>query len=69
MTSYLKKTKLKIRTYLSINESFYSHKKDAAHQCYQSLGSVETGMATDIEYPVSHFQETVDARNQEKTSP
>ena len=43
MAFYLKKTKLKGRTYLSIDESFYSHeKKGTAHKCYQSLGSVET---------------------------
>lgn len=67
MAYYLKKTKLKGRTYLSIDESFYSHeKKGTAHKCYQSLGSVETWIAKGIEDPVSHFQKTVDALNQEK---
>lgn len=43
MAFYLKKTKLKDRTYLSIDESFYNHnKKGTAHKCYKSLGSVET---------------------------
>ena len=43
MAYYLKKTKLKGRTYLSIDESFYNHeKKGTSHRCYQSLGSVET---------------------------
>jgi len=43
MAYYLKKTKLNGRTYLSIDESFYSHdKKGTAHKCYKSLGSVET---------------------------
>ena len=38
MAFYLKKTKLKGRTYLSIDESFYSHeKKGTAHKCYKSL--------------------------------
>lgn len=69
MAYYLKKTKLKGRTYLSIDESFYSHeKKGTAHKCYQSLGSVETWIAKGIEDPVSHFQKTVDALNQEKAS-
>lgn len=67
MAFYLKKTKLKGRTYLSIDESFYSHeKKGTAHKCYKSLGSVETWMKRGIEDPISHFQKEVDALNQEK---
>ena len=67
MAFYLKKTKLKGRTYLSIDESFYSHeKKGTAHKCYQSLGSVETWKEKGIEDPISHFQKEVDALNQEK---
>lgn len=67
MAFYLKKTKLKGRTYLSIDESFYSHeKKGTAHKCYQSLGSVETWKEKEIEDPISHFQKEVDALNQEK---
>ena len=67
MAFYLKKTKLKGRTYLSIDESFYSHeKKGTAHKCYQSLGSVETWKKKGIEDPISHFQKKVDALNQEK---
>lgn len=67
MAFYLKKTKLKGRTYLSIDESFYSHeKKGTAHKCYQSLGSVETWKKKGIEDPISHFQKEVDALNQEK---
>ncbi len=43
MLYYLKKTKQKNRTYLSIDKSFYSpEKKGTAHCCYQFLGSVET---------------------------
>lgn len=67
MAYYLKKTKLKGRTYLSIDESFYSHdKKGTAHKCFKSLGSVETLIKDGIEDPVTHFQKEVDALNQEK---
>jgi len=65
MAYYLKKMKLKGRTYLSIDESFYSHeKKGTAHKCYQSLGSVETWKEKGIADPLSHFQKEVDALNQ-----
>ena len=67
MAFYLKKTKLKGRTYLSIDESFYSHeKKGTAHKCYRSLSSVETWIEKGIDDPISHFQKEVDALNQEK---
>ena len=67
MAYYLKKTKLKGRTYLSIDESFYSHdKKGTAHRCFKSLGSVETWKVKGIEDPISHFQKEVDALNQER---
>lgn len=67
MAYYLKKTKLKGRTYLSIDESFYSHaKKGTAHKTYKSLGSVETWLDNGIADPISHFQKEVDALNQEK---
>lgn len=66
MAFYLKKTKLKGRTYLSIDESFYSHeKKGTAHRCHKSLGSVETWISNGIEDPISHFQKEVDSLNQE----
>lgn len=69
MAFYLKKTKLKGRTYLSIDESFYSHEKNGtAHKCYKSLGSVETWLQNGLTDPVSHFQKEVDALNQEKAS-
>lgn len=69
MAYYLKKTKLNGRTYLSIDESFYSHdKKGTAHKCYKSLGSVETWIKKGIPDPVSHFQKEVDALNQEKAA-
>lgn len=69
MAYYLKKTKLKDRTYLSIDESFYSHdKKGTAHKCFKSLGSIETLMKNGIQDPVSHFQKEVDALNQEKAT-
>lgn len=64
MAYYLKKTKLKGRTYLSIDESFYSHdKKGTAHKCFKSLGSVETHLKNGIEDPVAHFQKEVDELN------
>ena len=69
MAYYLKKTTLKSRTYLSIDESFYSHnKKGTAHKSFKSLGSVETWKENGIEDPVSHFQKEVDALNQEKAA-
>lgn len=68
MAFYLKKTKLKGRTYLSIDESFYSHeKKGTAHKCYKSLGSVETWIEKGISDPISYFQKEVDSLNQEKS--
>lgn len=69
MAYYLKKTKLKGRTYLSIDESFYSsEKKGTAHRCYKSLGSVETHMANGMDDPIAHFQKEVDELNREKSS-
>ena len=65
MAYYLKKTNLKGRTYLSIDESFYSHeKKGTAHRCYKSLGSVQTHEANGMIDPISHFQMEVDELNQ-----
>jgi transposase len=69
MAYYLKKTKLKGRTYLSIDESFYSHdRKGTAHKCFKSLGSVETWKEKGIEDPIAHFQKEVDALNQERAA-
>lgn len=69
MAFYLKKTKLKGRTYLSIDESFYSHeKRGTAHKCFKSLGSVETWMDKGIPDPIAHFQKEVDSLNQEKAA-
>lgn len=69
MAYYLKKTKLKGRTYLSIDESFYSHQKHGtAHKCFKSLGSVETWIEKGLPDPVAHFQKEVDALNQEKAA-
>lgn len=68
MAYYLKKTKLKGRTYLSIDESFYSHeKRGTAHKCYKSLGSVETWVNKGIPDPIAHFQKEVDALNKKRT--
>ena len=67
MAYFLKKTKLKNRTYLAIYESFYNHaKKATAHKCFQSLGSVETLMEHGIKDPISHFQKEVDELNRKK---
>ncbi len=64
MSFYLKQTKLKGRTYLSIDESFYSHeKKGTAHRCYKSLGSVETLVQNGMEDPVTFYQKEVDELN------
>lgn len=69
MAYYLKKTRLKGRTYLSIDESFYSaEKKGTAHRCYQSLGSVETLVKNGMEDPVSYYQQQVDELNRKKQS-
>lgn len=67
MAYFLKKARLKGRTYISICESFYSHeKKGTAHRTYKSLGSVESWMQKGIMDPLSHFQKEVNALNQKK---
>lgn len=67
MAYYLKKTKLKGRTYLSIDESFYSHdKKGTAHKCFKSLGSVETLRANGIDDPIAFYQKEVDELNKKR---
>lgn len=67
MSYYLKKTRLKGRTYLSIDESFYSpEKKGTAHRCFKSLGSVETHIKNGIENPIEYFQQEVDKLNNER---
>lgn len=67
MSYYLKKTRLKGRTYLSIDESFYNNdKKGTAHRCYKSLGSVETHIKNGIADPIAHFQKEVDKLNRDK---
>lgn len=67
MAYFLKKTKLKNRTYLAIYESFYDPKrKETAHRCYKSLQSIETHIANGIADPVAHFQKEVDALNNAK---
>lgn len=68
MAYFLKKAKLKGRTYISICESYYSHsKKGTAHKTYKSLGSVETHKANGIEDPIAYFQAEVDKLNKERT--
>ena len=68
MAYYLKKTRLKGRTYLSIDESFYNHeKKGTSHRCYKSLGSVETWQSKGLADPITHFQKEVDSLNLERS--
>lgn len=65
MAYYLKKTKIKGRTYLSIDESFYSNeKKGTAHRVYKSLSSVETLITKGIEDPIAYYQAEVDKLNE-----
>ena len=69
MAYYLKKTSLKGRTYLSIDESFYSHdKKGTAHKCFKSLGSLETLKANGMDDPVTFYQKEVDELNKNRKS-
>lgn len=66
---FLKKSKLKGRTYLAIYNSFYSHdKKGTAHACLKSLGSVETLKKNGMEDPIAFYQEEVDALNKARAS-
>ena len=67
MAYFLKKTKLKGRTYLAIYESFYNpEKKETAHKCYKSLGSIQALIESGIEDPIAHFQKEVDYLNKRK---
>jgi len=67
MAFYLKKTNLKGRTYLSIDESFYSHdKKGTAHKCFKSLGSIETLKANGMDDPIAFYQKKVDELNKKR---
>lgn len=69
MSYYLKKTRLKGRTYLSIDESFYSSKtKGTAHRVFKSLGSVETLKEQGMEDPISFYQQEVDRLNEQAIS-
>jgi len=64
MAYFLKQTTIKNRTYIAIYESFYdATKKDTAHRCYKSLGSIETQKAKGLSDPVAHFQKEVDELN------
>lgn len=64
---FLKKSKLKGRTYLAIYESFYNpEKKETAHKSYKALGSLEALIENGIEDPIAHFQEEVDYLNKER---
>ena len=67
MAFFLKKTKLKNRTYLSIVESFYNpEKKETSHRIYKSLTSVESLIESGMEDPVSYYQAEVDKLNSER---
>lgn len=68
MAYFLKKTKLKGRTYLSIVESFYSpEKKGTAHRVYKSLQSLETLVGQGLEDPIAYYQKEVDELNRDKS--
>ena len=67
MAYFLKKTKLKNRTYLAIYESFYGHEtRDTVHKSYQSFGSIESMQDKGIEDPITHVQKEVDRLNRER---
>ena len=67
MAYFLKQTKLKNRTYLSIVESFYNpNKKGASHRIYKSLTSIESLKEAGIEDPVAYFKKQVDELNKQK---
>ena len=67
MAYFLKKTKLKNRTYLSIVESFYNpDKKGTSHRIYKSLKSLETLIEEGMEDPVAYYQAEVDKLNKER---
>jgi len=67
MAYYLKKTKLKGRTYLSICESFYHpEKKETAQRLYKSFGSVETLQAQGMEDPIAFYKAEVAKLNEER---
>lgn len=68
MAYFLKKTKLKNRTYLSIVESFYNpEKKGTAHRVYKSLQSLETLVGQGLEDPIAYYQKEVDELNKDKS--
>jgi len=65
---FLKKTLLKGRTYLAIYESFYNYnKKDTAHRCFKSLGSIEALKANGVSDPISFYQKEVDDLNRKRS--
>ena len=67
MAYFLKRTKLKNRTYLAIYNSFYNHeKKGTAHKCHKSVGSIETLKENGIEDPEAYFQKEVDELNKNR---
>lgn len=67
MAYFLKQTKLKNRTYLSIVESFYNPaKKGASHRVYKSLTSVESLKQSGMEDPVAYYQAEVEKLNSER---
>lgn len=67
MAYFLKKTKLKGRTYLAIYESFYDPvKKETAQKSYKSLGALETHVENGMKDPLAHFQKEVDYLNEKR---
>ena len=67
MAYFLKKSKVKGRTYLALYESFYNpEKKETAHRQYRALGSLESLIKSGITDPDEHFQKEIDALNKQK---
>lgn len=67
MAYYLKQTKLKGRTYLSICDSYYHpEKKQTAQRLYKSYGSVETLKENGMQDPVAFYKKKVDEMNKRR---
>lgn len=69
MAYFLKKSKVKGRTYLAIYESFYNpEKKETSHKQYRALGSLESLIESGIADPDAHFRKEIQALNEKRKS-
>lgn len=67
MAYFLKQSKQKGKTYLSICESFYQpSKKETAHKTFKSLGSLESLVNKGIPDPISYYKSMIDEMNDER---